>query len=137
MSGPGATAFHPKWYRERLSVWWWLEKRSYALFVLREISSVFVALFALVTLLHVRALAKGPEAHAQFQESLRAPLALGLHVVGFAFVLFHAVTWFNLAPKAMAVRLGGRQLPDAAVAGANYAAWLVASAAVAFFLLRR
>jgi fumarate reductase subunit C len=131
-----ATAFHPKWYRRRVSVWWWLGKRSYALFVLREISSVFVALFAVATLLQVRALSAGPEAHARFLDWLRSPAVVALNVLVLGFVLLHAVTWLHLAPKAITARLGSRRLPDAAVVAGNYAAWLLASALVAFFLLR-
>ena len=48
---------------------------------------------------------------------------------------FHAVTWFNLAPKAMVVDMGGRRLPAAVVAGANYAAWAVVSAVLAWLVL--
>jgi len=46
------------------------------------------------------------------------------------------VTWFNLAPKAMAVRLGGKRLPGIAVAAPNYAAWVVVSAIVTWIVLR-
>jgi len=45
-AGVGYTPYHPRWYRRRVSVWWWMESRSYTGFVLREISSVAVA-FAL------------------------------------------------------------------------------------------
>jgi len=130
------TLHHPKWYRRRVSVWWWLQSRSYTGFVLRELTSVFVALFALVTLWQVRAVAHGPEAYEAFLTRLRSPLFLAGHALALLFVLFHSITWFNLAPKAMVVRLRGHRMPDALVAGANYLAWLVLSAAVAFFLLR-
>ena len=133
---PHYTPYHPKWYRRRVSVWWWLEKRSSTVFVLRELTSVAVAFFAVVCLWQVRALAQGPEAYAQFLTWLRTPLFLVLNAVAFLFVLFHAVTWFNLAPKAMVVRLQGRRLPDGIIAGANYAAWLVLSAAVTWILMR-
>jgi fumarate reductase subunit C len=46
------------------------------------------------------------------------------------------VTWFNLAPKAMAVRMRGKRLPAVAIAAPNYAAWVVVSAVVAWILLR-
>jgi fumarate reductase subunit C len=36
----------------------------------------------------------------------------------------------------MVVRLRGKRVPDLVVAGANYVAWLVLSAAVAAILLR-
>lgn len=133
---PRYTLYHPKWYRRRVSVWWWLESRTYTGFVLRELTSVFVALFALVTLWQLRAVARGPEAYARFEARLESPLFLVFHAVALLFVLFHSITWFNLAPKAMVMRLGGKRMPDAFVAGSNYAAWLLLSAAVAFFLLR-
>ena len=41
-----------------------------------------------------------------------------------------------LAARPCCLQLRGKRLPDWAVAGSNYAAWLVLSAAVAFFLLR-
>jgi fumarate reductase subunit C len=130
------TPFHPRWYRRRVSVWWWLKNPAYALFVVRELTSVAVAYFALLLLWQVRALAAGPAAHAAFLERMRSPAFLALNGVALAFVLFHSVTWFNLAPKAMVVRLGGRRVPDALIAGANYAAWLVLSAGVLVVLWR-
>ena len=106
MSGdPHYTLYHPRWYRRRVSVWWWLQNPTYTGFVLRELTSVFVAFFAVVYLWQLRALVQGPEAYAHFLARLGTPLFLALHSVAFLFVLFHAVTWFNLAPKAMVVRL--------------------------------
>lgn len=129
------TPYHPRWYRARMSVWWWLKKRSYARFVLRELTSVFVAFFALLTLWQVRAALQGPEAYARFLERMKTAPFLVLNVVALLFVLFHAVTWLNLAPKAMVLAFRGKRVPDAAVLAANYLAWLVASVAVAWVLL--
>jgi fumarate reductase subunit C len=133
---PHYTRYHPRWYRRRVSVWWWLRNPTYTGFVLRELTSVFVIFFAAVLLWQLRALVQGPEAHAHFLARLGTPFFLALHCVAFAFVLFHAVTWFNLAPKAMVVRVRGKRVPDWIVVGLNYAAWLSLSAAVAFVLLR-
>jgi fumarate reductase subunit C len=135
-AGPHYTLYHPRWYRRRVSVWWWLQNRSYTGFVLRELTSVFVAFFAVVSLWQLRALAQGPEAYGQFVARLRTPLFLALDTVAFLFVLFHAITWFNLAPKAMVVRLRGKRVPDWVIIGLNYSAWLVLSGLVAFALLR-
>jgi fumarate reductase subunit C len=131
------TPYHPRWYRRRVSVWWWLESRSYRGFVLRELTSVAVAFFALVLLWQIRALGQGPEAYARVIARLRSPLFVVLDLLALAFVLFHSITWFNLAPKAMVVRLRGKRLPDVLIAGANYAAWVVLTAAVAAVLLSR
>jgi len=135
-AGPDYTLYHPRWYRRRVSVWWWLQNRAYTGFVLRELTSVFVAFFALVSLWQLRALVQGPDAYAAFLARLGTPLFLVLHGVAFLFVLFHAVTWFNLAPKALVVRLRGKRVPDRVIVGTNYAAWLLLSAAVAVILLR-
>ena len=130
------TPYHPRWYRRRVSVWWWLQKRSYAVFVIRELTSVFVAFFAILSLWQLRALARGPEQYAGFVARLKTPLFLALDSVALLFVLFHAVTWFNLAPSAIVVRVGGTRVPDWIIAGANYVAWVALSGAVAWLLLR-
>jgi fumarate reductase subunit C len=133
---PHYTLYHPRWYRRRVSVWWWLKNPSYAVFVLRELTSVFVAFFAVVYLWQLYALVQGPEAYGQFLARLRTPLFLVVNTVAFLLVLFHAITWLNLTPKAMVVRVRGKRVPDWVILGLNYTVWLVLSVAVAFVLLR-
>ncbi len=130
------TRHHPRWYRPRVSTWWWLGRWPYLKFILRELSSIFVAWFVVLTLIQIEALARGPEAYAQFQDWLRSPVLIALNAVSFLFVLFHTITWFNLAPRAMAVRVRGKRLPDILIAAPNYIAWLAVSGAVAWLVLR-
>lgn len=125
-----------RWFRRRISTYWWLDRWPYLKFVLRELSSIFVAFFVVLTLLEVHALGQGPEAHQAFREGLRHPVMIGVNAVGFLFVLFHTITWFNLAPRATVIRIGGRRVPDFWIAAPNYAGWLVVSAAVAWLMLR-
>jgi fumarate reductase subunit C len=130
------TEYLPKSYHTRVSTYWWLTRWAYLKFILREASSVFVAWVVLVTLLEIRALTRGPAAYAEFQDWLRSPLVLAVNAVSLAFVVFHAVTWFNLTPKAMVIRLRGKRLPGLALAAPNYVAWVVVSAAVTWLVLR-
>ena len=130
------TEYLPKSYHTRVSTYWWLARWAYLKFILREGSSVFVAWIVVLTLLQIRALTRGPADYAAFQERLRSPLLLAINAVSFLFVVFHAVTWFNLTPKAMAVRVHGKRLPGFAVAAPNYVACVAISAAVAWILLR-
>jgi len=132
---PAYTEFHPRWYRSRVSTYWWLGKWAHLKFILRELSSVFVAFFVALLLAEISAVRRGPEAYAEFQEWLRRPLLIALNGIGFFFVLLHAITWFNLAPRAMVVRAGGKRVPDAVIAASNYAAWAIVSAMVAWLLL--
>ncbi len=131
----GYTAYHPRWHRTRVSTYWWIHQWSYAKFVLRELSSVFGAWFVILTIIQVRALRKGPEAFAAVQHWMSHPIVIALNALSLLFVLFHTITWFNLAPRAMVVRLAGRRVPEAWIVGANYAAWLVVSVAVGWLLL--
>ena len=135
-AAPHYTEYHPRWYRRKVSTYWWLGRWPYLRFILRELSSLAVAFFVVLTLAQIYALGQGPQAYAELQEWLRQPAVLALNTVVFLFLVFHTLTWFAAAPKAMAVRLGGKRLPEWAVAAPNYAAWLLASAAVAWFLLR-
>lgn len=130
------TEYLPKSYHTRVSTYWWLERWVYLKFILREASSVFVAWTVVLTLLQIRALARGPAEYAEFLSWLQSPLLLVLNAVSLFFVILHAVTWFNLAPKAMAIRLGGKRLPNLAISAPNYIAWVAVSTAVAFIVLR-
>ncbi|MFQ5817410.1 MAG: fumarate reductase subunit C [Terriglobia bacterium] len=130
------TPYQPRSYRRRVSVWWWLQKWSYAKFMLREFTSVAVAFFCVVLLWKIRALAEGPDAYAAFLARMKTPLFLALNSVAFLLVLFHAITWFNAAPKAMVVRLRGQRLPDWVIQGMHYLGWVVISAGLVWLLQR-
>ena len=53
------TDYHPRWLRPHISTYWWLRKRSYFAFILREISSLFVAWAVVFLLLIVYAVGRG------------------------------------------------------------------------------
>ena len=135
MRTPVYTEYHPRWYRTRVSTYWWTAKWPYSKFILRELSSVFVAYFVVLALLFVRALIQGPEPFARFQEWLKSPPLIALNTISLFFVLFHTITWFNLAPKAMPVRMRGKRVPDWLVALPNYVAWFAVSIVVAWLLI--
>lgn len=132
---PVYTPFHPRWLRSRPSTYWWLKRRAYLAFITRELSSIFIAWFIVYLLLLIRAVSQGDASYRQFLDWSRHPLVLLLNVVTLFFVLFHAVTWFNLAPKAMVVRLGGKRVPASMISASNYLAWAGATALVLWLLL--
>jgi fumarate reductase subunit C len=126
---------HPRWLRPRMSTYWWLGRRPYVVFILREISSVFVAWFVLYLLMLVRAVSRGAGAYGDFLDWSARPAVLLLNFVSALFIVFHGITWLNLAPKAMVVQLRGKRVPPALIAGLNYAALVVASVLVVWLLL--
>ena len=123
-------------YRRPVSTWWWVGRRTYFVFVMRELSSIFIAWFVVFLLLLVAALSRGEAAYAGFLAFAANPLVVTVNVVTFLFVVLHAVTWFSLTPKAMEVRLGGRQAPASAVIASQYVGLAVVSAFVVWLVTR-
>ena len=131
---PAYTLYRPKWYRKRVSSWWWAQQWRSFKFILRELSSVAVGYVGAMLLWLLWALSQGPESYATFQAWLKTPLVIVMSVIALLFVLYHSITWFNLAPKAMPVRVGGKRLPEWMVAAPNYVVWFIASAVVIWLL---
>ena len=132
---PTYTPFHPRWYRPRISTWWWLRRRSSLAFILREVSSIFVAWFVVFLLMLIAAVGRGDVAYQEFMSWAAHPGRVLVNLVGLLFVVFHAVTWFNLAPQAMVVRVRGGRVPGNVVAASNYGAWLMTSLLLAWIIL--
>ena len=124
-------------YRPEMSRLWWLRRRSYVFFVLRELSSIFVAWSVAFLLLLVRALTQGDAAYAAFLDWASTPWVVALNAVTLAFLVLHSVTWFNLTPAATVVKLRGRRVPSTAVAGGAYAGWVVVSAVLVALVVTR
>ena len=119
----------------RVSTFWWLEKRSYFAFILRELSCVFVAWFVIYLLLLVRAVSQGDAAYQQLLAWSATPLILFVNIVSLLFLVFHAVTFFAAAPQAMVVKVGSNTVPGSLVLAGHYAGWAAASAVVCWLLL--
>lgn len=132
--GHAYSPYHPRWFRRRVSTYWWLQRGSYLAFILRELSSIFVAWFVVCLLLLVRAIGQGAAGYQQFLDWSRHPVVLALNLVSLLFIVFHAITWFNLAPQAMVVRLGRKPVPGLLIAASNYAAWAAVSAFIVWLL---
>jgi fumarate reductase subunit C len=130
---PAHTDYHPRWLRQQVSTYWWLEKKSYFAFILREASCLFVAWGVVYLLLLVRAVIAGLAIYQDFLAWSAQPWVLALNVVSLAFVVFHAITFFDAAPQALALHVGGRRVPGSWVAASHYAAW--AGASLVIFLV--
>jgi fumarate reductase subunit C len=123
-------------YRRPVSTWWWLRKRTYFVFVMRELSSIFIGWSVVLLLLLVSAVGRGEAEYEDFLDFAANPAVVVLNIIAFAFVMLHTVTWFSLTPKAMDVRLGARRLPAAAVIASQYVGLAVVSAFVVWLVTR-
>ena len=125
-----------KMYHRPISTWWWLRKRSYFMFVMRELSSLFVAWFVAYLLMFIAAVGRSEAAYQDFLDFASFPLVVALNVVAMAFLLLHVVTWFSLTPKAMDVQVRGRAVPAIAVIASQYVG-LAAVSAFVYWLVTR
>jgi len=101
----------PTTYRQPISRLWWTKKRTYFLFVMRELSSVFVAWFAVFLIVMVFAIGRGEASYQRFLDFAASPIVVVVNIVALAFAVLHTVTWFVLTSQAMVVRVGGRLVP--------------------------
>jgi succinate dehydrogenase subunit C len=126
----------PLTWRRPISTWWWLRKRSYFVFVMRELSSIFVAWYVFFLLLLVLAVDRGDKAYAHFLDWADSPVIVAINVVAFAFIVLHTVTWFLVTPQAMALRVGGRTVPGWLIIGAQYIGLAVVSGFIWWLVTR-
>jgi len=135
MTAPGSG--RPGLYYPKMPSTWWLRHPAYFRFMMREVSSVFIAIFLVVLLVQFHQLSRGPDAYAAFLKMLRSPGWIAFHVVALAFALYHSVTWFNLTAVVQVVRVGERQVPPRLVAAATFGLWTVLSLGILLWFLLR
>ncbi len=117
-------------YLSRPSRVWYLKRWPYRLFMLRELSAVFLAVYTVVMLVLVSNVHDGEGAYETFRDDLTSPLAIAFHLVALAFALLHTLTWFQAVPKAIRVRRGEEFVPPLALIGAHVLTWLGVSAVI-------
>ena len=123
-------------YYPKISSIWWLRHPSYFRFMMRELSSVFIAIFLVVFLVELHQLSRGPQAYAAFLETLRSPGWIVFHVVALAFAIYHSVTWLKVIGVVQVVHVVERLVPARLVTAGAFGAWAGASLVLFWFLLR-
>lgn len=123
-----------KMYKRHMNIFWWANRWIHIKFIARELTSICVALYCIILLFYVWAILRGPETFEAFSSAIRTPAAIILHVLLLGGLLFHSITWFNLAPKAMVIKLGEKNVPGIAIAMLNYVAWVVISVVLVWLI---
>ena len=115
---------------------WWLKRRVYFLFILRELTSVFIAVFLILFLVFLYQLSLGRAENETYLDFLATPGMIAFAVVVLIAALYHTVTWFALLPNIVVIRIGEYRVPSKLIVGANYVAWIVVSALIVVILMR-
>lgn len=127
--------FKPNMYHRKMSIFWWTGRKPYVKFIVRELTSVFVAVYAVILLFKINALSQGPEAWEAMLASLSTPFSVTIHVLILFFLLFHSITWFMLAPSAIVLKIGEKRIPGTAIILANFFMWIILSAGILWVVL--
>ncbi|MEH6516123.1 MAG: hypothetical protein V7742_05540 [Halioglobus sp.] len=114
---------------------WWLHNSFFFWYMLREATSLFVGLYCVILLTGLYRLSQGEIAWNSWLTSLTHPASIAFHCLALMAALYHAVTWFKLAPKIMVVRLGDWTLPQKSMLVGQWLIFVVCSISLLFVLL--
>ena len=106
---------------------WWLGQRRYFLYMIRELTSLFIGLYCALMVDGIFRLSQGPAAWDRFVAALSSPLGIVFQLVCLGFAIYHSVTWFAVTPKAMPLFVKGEPVAPKTIVAAHYGAWAVVS----------
>ena len=113
---------------------WWMRKKTYLSYMMRELSSLFIGAFSLMMVWGLYQLSKGEAAYSAWSNGLWNNMQL-LSIIIFIFAVYHSFTWFMVTPKAMPLKMAGKRLPGAIIVAAHLLLWLFCSVFVWFIVV--
>jgi fumarate reductase subunit C len=125
-------------YSWRMPAGWWLGHGRYFMYMMRELSAVFAALWLVFFLAQIPQIGAGAAnlaAYVAWLDFIRSPGWVIFSVVTLVFVLYHAFTWFNLMGTVLYVRLGKTPIPGSAIVGLMFVAWAGISLIIALIIM--
>ena len=117
-------------YMRKVERSWWLRQPRYVLYMIRELTSLFVGLYCALLAVGLVRLSQGQAAWEGFVAALSSPLGIAFQLTCLAFAIYHSVTWFALTPKAMPLMMKDEPVPGIMIIGAHYVAWAAVSIVV-------
>jgi fumarate reductase subunit C len=116
--------------REPSKSGWWLEQPRYIRYMGREMSALFIGIYALILIVGLFRLSQGEAAYEAYLATVDGPAGMIFAVVAFVFAVYHTYTWFQVTPKAMPLMFGGKRVPGAIIVAAHWLGFIVISAAL-------
>ena len=107
---------------------WWRRNPYFVRYMIREGSSVFLAIYSIILLVGLLRLTQGEAAWEAWRAALTSPWSILFHWLALLTVSYHAWTWWKVAPKtAPDLRVGGRPLPEIVITAGGVLATIGAS----------
>ncbi|HEY3118164.1 MAG TPA: hypothetical protein VGK54_15580, partial [Chloroflexota bacterium] len=114
-------------YRPQQPGNWWLRSGHYFLYMVRELSSVFAAVWVLLFLTQLPLMAGGPSQYRAWLEVIRSPEWITFSVIALLFVLYHSWTAFTSTSAIVHFRMGKDTLGGPIVNLGMFMTWAGAS----------
>jgi fumarate reductase subunit C len=114
-------------YRRPIPDDWWLKKYRYFMYMMRELTALFAALWVIGFLVQLPMMAGYPENMAAYNawlDYVRSPWWILFSFICLIFVLYHAVTFINLMGTVMTARFGKIRIGGGMVVAPMMLAWL-------------
>lgn len=116
--------------REISKTTWFLSQSRYKVYMLHEVSAIFVAIYTAILIVGLFRLAQGPEAWQGWLDAVTSPIGVIFHILAFIFALIHTTSWFKAVPQAMRIQRGEEFVPGKLIIGAHYGMWTAVSVVV-------
>ncbi len=132
--GTAPSGYHPVGQPGLPPVWWRVNRR-YSLYMARELSSVFLALWSVRLLMQLGQLRRGQAAYDAVVAAQRRPHWIAFHLITLLFATIHSVTFLLAAGKGPTLHVRGSRVPERVIATGAFAGWAGSSLAVVLILL--
>jgi fumarate reductase subunit C len=118
-------------FRRPMPAGWWTRRGHYFWYVVREFTSVPLALWLIWLLVEIRRAHHGPDVYY----ASHSPLFIAFSVIVLLFALYHSVTFLSLAGVILHFKVFDRPVPSRLVVLAQFGAWAAASAVIGAALI--
>ncbi len=126
-----STGSAPRVYKPEMPRGWWLRRRHYFLYMVREFTAVPMALWLLWLLYEIQRAAGGPKVYY----ASVSPAFIVFSVICLGFALYHSFTFLSLAGVIIHLKFMGKPVPPRAIVATMFGLWLVASVVIAAVLI--
>ena len=107
---------------------WWKRDPFFVKYMVREMSALAVAGYAVVLMFGVLRLSQGEAAWNGWLSAMKSPLSILLHGAFLVGMVVHAKSWFEIMPKTMPIQhVGGQRVAGSTITRTGWAATIVAS----------
>src|SRR5216684_4568659 len=121
----------PRVYKPEMPRGWWLRRRHYFLYMVREFTAVPMAAWLLWLLVEIQRAANGPKGYYP----AASPAFIVFSIICLGFATYHSVTFLSLAGVIIHLRFMGKPVPPRAIVATMFGLWLVASVVIAAVLI--